>query len=145
MKSRILHILGPPHNSSAGKQLGLMAQGMPRDDFDMQICILGDIDGRHNGDAAGILPGLCSTSVPVTIVSRRWIYDPRSLWKLKHLIDRFQPNLIHAWTPNANLYALAAAKATGVTRFVASYGCVDPFKSGPRLLVDRYIGKYCGE
>ncbi len=173
MKPRILHILTTLQNSSAGKQLRLLTQGLPRDRFDLQICLLDGIARCHGhagchghayvamSRATGILPVsggtgvllapgadlgspvLSSTSVPVTVISKRWKYDPRSLWELKRLIDRFQPDLIHAWTSNANAYAMAAAKATGVKRIVAGYGCVDPFKSGPRLAIDRYIGKHC--
>ena len=171
MKPRILHITPDPLNASEGKQLRLLAQGLPRDQFDLHICILYGKPGGNghigchgharvamsgatgilpvsgaNGvspGATGILPVTTSTAVPVTVISKRWKYDPRSFWELKRLIDRFQPNLIHAWTSDANVYGLAAAKATGVKRFVAGYGCVDPFKSGPRLAIDRCIGKHC--
>ena len=150
MKRRILHLLSAPHDSSAEKQLRLLIQGLPRNEFEIQICILDGVDGRHVGSngrcmpgGTGILPAASSVSVPTAIVSTRWKYDPRSLWELKRIIDRFHPDLIHAWTPNANLYAMAAAKATGVRRFVAGFGCIDPFRSGPRLAIDRYIGRHC--
>jgi glycosyltransferase involved in cell wall biosynthesis len=155
MKPRILHITAEPLNASDGKQLRLLAQGLPRDQFDLHICIL---DGKPGGnghigchghtsvtmqDANGVSQSPYSSAAPVTVISTRWKYDPQSFWELKRLIDRFQPNLIHAWTSNANVYALAAAKATGVKRFVAGYGSVDPFKSGPRLALDRCIGRNC--
>jgi glycosyltransferase involved in cell wall biosynthesis len=140
MKPRILHITAEPLNASAGKQLRLLAQGLPRDQFDLHICILDGITRRH-----GVSPAPSSTATPVTVISTRWKYDPQSFWELKRLIDRFQPNLIHTWTSDANVYGLAAAKATGVKRFVAGYGCVDPFKSGPRLAIDRCIGKHCAQ
>ncbi len=165
MKPRILHIIPDSRYASAGKQLCLLAQGLPRDQFDLHICILDGITGRHGhapvgmSSAIGLSPVLCSTgslpgdagvppgpssaAVPVTVISMRWKYDPRSCWELKLLIDRFQPNLIHAWTSDANVYGLAAAKLAGVKRLVAGYGCVDPFKSGPRLAIDRCIGKHC--
>jgi len=149
MKPRILHIIPEPLHASAGKQLCLLAQGLPRDQFDLHICILDGTTGCHGhasvamSGATGVSPVPSSTAVPVTAISMRWKYDPRSFWELKRLIDRFQPNLIHTWTSDANLYGLAAAKATGVTRFVAGYDCVDPFKSGPRLAIDRCIGKHC--
>ena len=149
MKPRILHITSDPLNAWEGKQLRLLARGLPRDQFDIHICILDGIIQCHGhasvamSGATGVSPAPSSTAVPVTVISKRWKYDPRSFWELKRLIDRFQPNLIHAWTSDANVYGLAAAKATGVTRFVAGYGCVDPFKSGPRLAIDRCIGKHC--
>jgi glycosyltransferase involved in cell wall biosynthesis len=93
--------------------------------------------------ATCVSPASSSTAVPVTVISTRWKYDPRSFWELKRLIGRFQPDLIHAWTSDANVYGLAASKTTGVSRFVAGYGRVDPFKSGPRLAIERYIGKHC--
>jgi glycosyltransferase involved in cell wall biosynthesis len=155
MKPRILHITAEPLYASEGKQLRLLAQGLPCDQFDLHICTL---DGKPGGNchigchghasvamscASDVSPAQSSTAAPVTVISTRWKYDPRSFWELKRLIDRFQPNLIHAWTSDANVYGLAAAKAMGVKRFLAGYGCVDPFKSGPRLALDRCIGKHC--
>jgi glycosyltransferase involved in cell wall biosynthesis len=149
MKPRILHIIPNPLNTSAGKQLCLMADGLPRDQFDLHICILDGVTGCNGRaglampGATGALPAPSATPVPVTTISMRWKYDPLSFWELKRLIDRFQPNLIHAWTPDANVYGLAAAKATGVKRFVAGYSYIDPFKSGPQQTIDRCIGKNC--
>jgi glycosyltransferase involved in cell wall biosynthesis len=42
----------------------------------------------------------------------------------------------------ANVYGLAAARAGGATRLVAGYCRTDPFKSSPRLAIDRYIAKH---
>jgi glycosyltransferase involved in cell wall biosynthesis len=140
MKPRILQIISTTHDAGAGIQLRLLAQGLPGDQFDLHICAL---DGMAASCATGVPPVLSSIGVPVTIISKQWKYDPKTFWELKRLVDRLRPKVIHAWTSAANAYGLAAAKTTGVMRFVAGYGCVDPFISGPRLALDRYIGKHC--
>jgi glycosyltransferase involved in cell wall biosynthesis len=155
MKVRILHITADPLHASAGKQLCLLVQGLAGDQFDSHICILNGKTGSHARcmpggtgilsvqSAADILSVPNSTPIPISVISSHWKYDPRSFWKLKCLVDRLQPDLIHAWTSDADMYGLAAAKTTGIKRFVAGFGCVDPFKSGPRLAIDRFIGKHC--
>jgi glycosyltransferase involved in cell wall biosynthesis len=150
MKPRIFHIIHTLNNADAEKQLCLLAQGLPRDQFDLHICALSSCataglssSEENRPGADDVSPAPSCAGVPVTVISNRWKYDPRNFWELKLLIDRLKPDLIHSWTSTANAYALAAAKATGVTRFVAGYGRIDPFKSSPRLAIDRYIGKHC--
>ncbi|MGD0382869.1 MAG: glycosyltransferase, partial [Thermoguttaceae bacterium] len=156
MKPRILQIISTTHDAGAGIQLRLLAQGLPGDQFDLHICAL---DGMTTSGTTGVPPVpsstgslpcatgvstvLSSIGVPITVISKRWKYDPKTFWELKRLVDRLRPKAIHAWTSAANAYGLAAAKTTGLTRFVAGYGCVDPFISGTRLAIDRYIGKHC--
>jgi glycosyltransferase involved in cell wall biosynthesis len=141
MKHRILHIISTLNNAGAEKQIGLLAQGLPNDQFDLHICALSPHADAGTSGSEENPPG--AIGVPVTVISKRCKYDPKTFWDLKRLIDRLQPDLIHAWTSAANAYGLAAAKTTGVTRFVAGYDCIDPFKSGPRMAIDRYIGKHC--
>ena len=140
MKPRILQIISTTHDAATGIQLRLLAQGLPGDQFDLHICAL---DGMTTFCASGVSTELSSIGVPVTVISKQWKYDPKTFWELKRLVDRLRPKAIHAWTSAANAYGLAAAKTMGVTRFVAGYVCVDPFISGTRLAIDRYIGNHC--
>jgi glycosyltransferase involved in cell wall biosynthesis len=114
MKPRILHIIPSAPHSGPEKQVKMLAQGMPLDEFDIQI---------HSMD-------------------NRWKYDPRTFLELKRIVDRFRPDLIHSWTSATNVYALVAAKAAGVKRFVAGYFRIDPFKSSPQLAIDRYVARH---
>jgi glycosyltransferase involved in cell wall biosynthesis len=161
MKSRILQIIPSANNSNNEKQLRLLVQGLPRDQFDVHVCSLnsditsipGTFDSNVKHGITSALAWPCSNSpkqtlfntsgVPLTTITKRWKFDPRTFLELKRLVDRFQPDLIHSWMSNANIYALAAAKASGVSRFVAGYCRIDPFKSSPQLAIDRYIGRHC--
>jgi glycosyltransferase involved in cell wall biosynthesis len=146
MNRRILHILSADHSSSAEKQLQLLVQGLPRDEFENQICVLDGAGGRRAVSAKGAnrhLPTSSSTSVPTNVVSTRWTFDPRSVWELKSLVDRFSPHLIQSWASEADLYALAVAKTTGRKQFIIGCDCIDPYKSGAQLAIERYIGRHC--
>jgi glycosyltransferase involved in cell wall biosynthesis len=161
MKPRILHIISAMNYSTAEKQLGLLLHGLPHDRFDIHVCALSGRKGHvgnngteHHGQAGAAMQSggnsqpYCKSSdqlsfnnAPLTVISKRWKFDPKTFWELKQLVDRLKPNLVHSWMSTDNVYAMAAAKASGVTRFVAGYCHIDPFKSFPSIVIDRYIGK----
>jgi glycosyltransferase involved in cell wall biosynthesis len=111
MKPRILHVISSLHHFGLEKQVQMMVQGLPREQFDVHVYTLGN----------------------------HWKFDLRVFLNLKRLVDRFQPDLIHAWSSGANVYALAAAKAAGVKRLVTGYCSIDPSKSSAQLAIDRLI------
>lgn len=160
MRPRLLQIISTRDSTGIEKQLFMLAEGLPRDQFDFHICDLSS-GGTNVSPVLGATatPGAIAThawqcrsgprqpdpntsDIPITVISNRWKYDPRTFWELKRLVERLRPDLIHAWMPTANAYALAVAKASGVKRFVAGFCRIEPFKSGPRLAIDRYIGKH---
>jgi glycosyltransferase involved in cell wall biosynthesis len=89
MKQRVLHVLPNLRHSSAARQLGLLAAGLSRQDFDCRVIALG-----NDGPAAA---GLAATGVEIEALGWSHIFDPRPLWKLRRWIQMFQPNIIHAW------------------------------------------------
>jgi len=157
VKPRILQIVSTPYDTCAEKQLCLLSRGLAGEQFDIHVCALTSdaVGGWPVPGALGAMatqaktcgngskrPDYNAADVPVTVIEKRWKYDPKTFLELKRLVERIQPDLIHAWTSAANAYGLAAAKAAAVKKFVAGYCGVDPFKSSAKLAIDRYIGKH---
>jgi glycosyltransferase involved in cell wall biosynthesis len=130
---RILQIIPTLDRAGAEKQLCLLAEGLPRDQFDVHVCAL-----THGGPLAA---RLSEAGIPTVVIGKRWKLDPQAFWRLKEHITRLQPDLIHAWMFAANTYGFAAARACGIHRFVAAQRCVDPWKSRMQLVFDRALAR----
>jgi len=134
-RKKILQVIPSFDRAGAEKQLCLLAEGLPRDRFEVHVAALtrgGPMAERL--DAAGI---------PWQVIGKRFRLDPHAWGRLKRLIDRLRPDLIHTWMLAANAYGITAAVAAGVPRRVCAQRCVDPWKSGLDLAVDRYIARQC--
>jgi glycosyltransferase involved in cell wall biosynthesis len=136
MTQRILQIIPTLDRAGAEKQLCLLAQGLPRGEFEVHVCAL-----TRGGPLAG---ELAAAGIPLTVIGKRWKLDPQAYWRLKAHVARLQPNLIHTWMFAANAYGYAAARACGVKHIVASQRCVDPWKSRTQLAIDRIVARRCG-
>jgi len=133
VKPRLLHLIPSLDRAGAEKQMGLLVRGLAHEGFDVHVCALtrgGPLDAE-----------LTAAGIDVTVIGKRWRLDPWTLLRLKRHVARLRPDLIHAWMFAANGYGYAAAKRCGVRRFVAGQRCVDPWKTGLQLAVDRYVGR----
>jgi glycosyltransferase involved in cell wall biosynthesis len=135
MKKRILLVIPSLDRAGAEKQLCLLAEGLPREEFDVHVCAL-----TRGGPLA---ERLAAAGVPLTVIGKRWKLDPQSFWRLKEHVARLRPDLIHAWMFAANAYGFAAARACGVKNFVVGQRCVDPWKSRMQLSLDRALARRC--
>ena len=134
MKRRILQIIPSLDRSGAEKQLTLLACGLPRDEFEVHVCAL--TRGGPMRDP------LRAAEIPVTVIGKRWRVDPRAYWKLRRHIARLAPELVHTWLFAANSYGRLAARACGVRSLVAAERCVDSWKGGTELSVDRFLARH---
>lgn len=131
MAKRILHVIPTLDQAGAEKQLCLLARGLYRRGFDVHVCAL-----TRSGPRAG---ELLEAGIPMTVIGKRWKLDPQTFWRLKQLVRTLNPDVIHTWMLAANAYGILAGAACGVRGLVASQRCVDPWKNGVQLAVDRYI------
>jgi glycosyltransferase involved in cell wall biosynthesis len=134
VKPRLLHLIPSLDRAGAEKQMGLLVRRLA-EQFDVHVCALtrgGPVESE-----------LRDAGIEVTVIGKRFRLDPRAYWQLKRHITRLQPDLVHAWMFAANGYGYAAARRAGVRRFVAGQRCVDPWKSGAQLAIDRYVGRRC--
>lgn len=130
---RILHIIPTLDRGGAEKQLVLLAEGLPRDEFDLHVCAL-TRGGPRKED-------LREAGIPLTIIGKRWKADPLTYWKLRKLIAKLQPALVHTWLFAAGAYGRAAARSARVRRLVAGERCVDRWKATWQWNLDRRLAR----
>lgn len=130
---RLLLIIPTLVRGGAEKQLTLLATGLARDQFDVHVAVL-----THSGPYEQTLR---EAGIPVTVIGKRWKIDPGSYFRLKSLIRKLRPDLVHTWLFAANAYGRQAALGAGVRHIIAGERCVDPWKSSVQLAIDRALAK----
>ena len=133
MKKRILEIIPTLDRAGAEKQLTLLVAGLPADEFDVHVCAL-----TRGGP---LLEDLEKADVATTVLGKRWKIDPQAFLRLKGLVTDLKPDLIHTWIFAANAYGRAAGLWCKVKCLVAGERCVDPWKGGRDLMIDRYLAQ----
>ena len=133
MTKKILQIIPTLDRAGAEKQMCLLAQGLPRDRFDVHVCVL-----TRSGPLAARLE---EAGIPTQLIGKRWKLDPLAFVRLKKHISAVRPDLIHTWLFAADAYGRAAGMAAGTRHFVCGLRCVDPWKSGCELMIDRRLAR----
>lgn len=128
---RVLQIIPTLDRCGAEKQLTLLATGLPHERFEVQVCAL-----TRGGPLAAPLQ---QAGIPVTVIGKSWKVDPLAYARLKRLIARWQPDLVHTWIFAANAYGRWAARGAGVKHIVAGERCVDPWKRWHELALDKLL------
>lgn len=131
--TRVLLIIPTLVRGGAEKQLALLAAGLPREEFDVQVAVL-----THSGPLEATLR---AANIPVTVIGKRWKFDPLSYFRLKRHIQALRPDIVHTWLFAANAYGRQAALSAGVKHIIAGERCVDPWKSTWQLTIDRALAK----
>lgn len=117
--------------SGAEKQLVLLATGLPRDRFQAEVIVL-TRTGPLEDD-------LGRAGIPVTVLGKRSKFDPRALTTLKRRLGANPPDVLHTWLFAANAYGRLAAPRGRGCKTVVSERCVDSWKSGWQLWLDRRL------
>ena len=133
MKRRILEIIPTLDRAGAEKQMVMLADRLPRDEFDVHVCAL-----TRGGP---LETDLHEAGIPVTLIGKRWKFDPRAFWQLKRHVAELRPELIHTWIFAADAYGRAAGMACNVPHMICGLRCVDPWKSAWQLAVDRWLAR----
>jgi len=130
---RILQIIPTLDRSGAEKQMSLLARRLPRDEFDVHVCVL-----TRSGPRAAELD---AAGVPTVVIGKRWKLDPRAFWRLRRHVARLRPDLLHTWIFAADSYGRAAGLSCGVRHMICGLRCVDPWKGRLQLAVDRALAR----
>ena len=133
MPIRLLLVIPTLVRGGAEKQLVLLAAGLPRDEFDVQVAVL-----TRTGPWEAALR---QAGIPVHVIGKRWKLDPFAYWRLRRLMKQLRPDIVHTWLFAANAYGRQAAWAAGVKHIVAGERCVDPWKNGLQLSIDRVLAR----
>ena len=128
---RVLFLIPTLDRSGAEKQLALLASGLPRDEFEVEVIAL-----TRSGPYA---EELARHGVTVTVISKRWKFDPFAYWRLQRLLAERRPDILHTWLFAANAYGrLVVGKATS-PQVIVSERCVDCWKQSWQLWLDRKL------
>jgi glycosyltransferase involved in cell wall biosynthesis len=130
---RVALIIPTMDRGGAEKQLCLLAEHLPRDQFDPHVILLtrdGPLGNR-----------LRDAGVPVTLIGKRFKVDPSALWKLKKFLRHLNPHLVHTWLFAANSFGRVAARMARVPNVLASERCVDLWKTELHHWIDRRLAK----
>lgn len=130
-KPRIVLLIPTLDRSGAEKQLTLLAIGLPKDEFEVSVIAL-----TRGGPLA---EDLAAGGIPLTVIGKRSKFDPFSLMRLRSELRRQQPQILHTWLFAANSYGRMCAGTVPRTKIVVSERCVDSWKSGWQIWLDRKL------
>ncbi|MGZ0168790.1 MAG: glycosyltransferase [Planctomycetales bacterium] len=128
---KVLLLIPTLDRSGAEKQLTHLATGLPRAEFDVEVVAL-TRGGPYEEQ-------LKSAGIPLTIIGKRWKFDPFALRRLRKLIADKQPDILHTWLFAANAYGRMAVGANPAPMVVVSERCVDSWKANWQLWFDRKL------
>ena len=83
MSIRVALIIPTMDRGGAEKQLALLAENLPRDEFDVHVYLL-TRDGPRS-------QSLREAGLPVTVIGKRFKADPTALFRLKAELIAFRP------------------------------------------------------
>lgn len=129
--TRILLLIPTLDRSGAEKQLALLATHLPRPEFSVQVVAL-----TRGGPYAADLK---RAGVPLTVLGKRFKCDPVAYWRLRRLLKEQRPDVLHTWLFAANAYGRLAGGRQPPFKVVVSERCVDSWKSGWQLALDRRL------
>lgn len=130
-KTRVALLIPTLDRSGAEKQCTLLAARLPRDQFDVHVVAL-TRGGPHADD-------LVAAGIPLTIIGKQFKFDPSSFWRLRRELRRLQPDILHTWLFAANSYGRLCASVIPQAKIVVSERCVDSWKAGWQLWLDRRL------
>lgn len=130
-KTRVVLLIPTLDRSGAEKQCTLLATRLPRDQFDIHVVAL-TRGGPHADD-------LTAAGIPLTIIGKQFKFDPSSFWRLRRELKRLQPDILHTWLFAANSYGRLCASVIPQAKIVVSERCVDSWKAGWQLWLDRRL------
>jgi glycosyltransferase involved in cell wall biosynthesis len=127
---RVALLIDTLRPAGAEKQLVTVATGLDRRRFAPRVLCLTD-----GGAYEDVLRG---AGVPVTFIGKRRKLGGLALRRLRSLLRRERPDILHTWMFTCNLYGRLAALGLPIAT-LASEVAADVTKSAVRLTIDRLL------
>lgn len=128
---RIAFVIPTLDQSGAERQLTLLAKGLPRDEFAVHVIAL-----NRGGPFA---EELRAAGISVEVLGKRFRFDPLTYLRLRSSLRAFKPDIVQSFLFAANSYVRLPGIAPAGCRTVVSERCVDSWKSGWQLTMDRRL------
>lgn len=130
----VLQVIPTLDRSGAEKQMALLARGLPRDRFQVEVAAL-----TRLGPLAS---ELTEAGIPVTRIGKRWKLDPQALGRLAGLMKRGRFDVVQTWIFAADTYGRLAARWAKVPVVVTAEMAVDLWKTPAHLAIDRRLARW---
>jgi len=130
----VLQVIPTLDRSGAEKQMVLLAAGLPRDRFRVEVAALTRL-GPLEAD-------LRDAGIPVTRIGKRLKVDPFALRRLTRFMAGRKFDVVQTWIFAANVYGRVAARRAGVPVVITAEMAVDLWKGGTQLRIDRHLSRW---
>ncbi len=134
MTIRLALLIPTMDRGGAEQQLCLLAENLPRNEFDVHVLLL-TRDGPYH-------ERLRAADIPVSVIGKRFKADPTALLRLRRQLISLRPDIVHTWLFAANSFGRVAARLAGVPTIIASERCVDFWKTGAHFFLDRQLARF---
>ena len=132
---KVLQLIPTLDRSGAEKQMVMLAKGLPRNRFEVEVATL----TRHGPFEAE----LRAAGIPVTSISKRFKLDPMALDRLARFLKARKFDVVQSWIFAANAYGRVAARLARVPVVVVAEMAVDLWKGRSEQFIDRRLATWC--
>jgi glycosyltransferase involved in cell wall biosynthesis len=132
---KVLQIIPTLDRSGAEKQMVLLAKGLPRDRFRVEVAVLTRLGPLY--------ADLVAAGIPVTLIGKRFKYDPLALGRLLQLLKGQPFDVVQTWIFAGNTYGRVAARFAGVPVVVVAEMAADLWKGKIERILDRRLATWC--
>ena len=132
---KVLQLIPTLDRSGAEKQMVMLAKGLPRDRFQVEVATLTRL-GAFEAD-------LRTAGIPVTAIGKRLKVDPLALARLSWFLKAKNFDVIQTWIFAANTYGRIAARLACVPVVIVTEMAVDLWKGRSEQFVDRRLAPWC--
>jgi glycosyltransferase involved in cell wall biosynthesis len=131
----VLQLIPTLDRSGAEKQMVMLAKGLPRDRFRVEVATLTRL-GAFEAE-------LKAAGIPVTAIGKRFKLDPFALVRLTQFLKARRFDVVQTWIFAANTYGRVAARLAAVPVVVVAEMAVDLWKGRSEKFVDRRLATWC--
>jgi glycosyltransferase involved in cell wall biosynthesis len=132
---KVLQLIPTLDRSGAEKQMVLLAKGLPRDRFQVEVATLSRL-GSLEGE-------LRDAGIPITAIGKRFKVDPIALATLSRFLKAKAFDVVQTWIFAANTYGRFASRFARVPVVVVAEMAVDLWKGRVDLSFDRLLSTWC--
>jgi glycosyltransferase involved in cell wall biosynthesis len=131
----VLQLIPTLDRSGAEKQMVLLATGLPRDRFRVEVAALTRL--------GPLATELRAAGVPLTLINKPWKVDLFALGRLTKFMKKKRFDIVQTWVFAANSYGRLAARRAKVPVVVTAEMAVDQWKGPGHLAIDRRLSRWC--